>query len=190
LGRKPEADAALAEYIANNQNEGAFQIAEILAFRGEINRAFEWLDRAYAQRDGGLTEMKGDPLLKNSRTGWPHFSTEAYERDARHGLRRRVTFPSIREPSRVFPRGHSPYHERIRVQLHHPDAPPPHPRGGDPTSSSSRRLTAFERSRTSMGTFCTRPSLAPDAAVRCGACTIGLVRRCRSPFSPLSDRPR
>jgi hypothetical protein len=65
LGRKPEADAALAEYIANNQNEGAFQIAEILAFRGEIDRAFEWLDRAYAQRDGGLTEMKGDPLLKN-----------------------------------------------------------------------------------------------------------------------------
>ena len=65
MGRKPEADTALAEYIANNQNEGAFQIAEILAFRGEIDRAFEWLDRAYAQRDGGLSEMKGDPLLKH-----------------------------------------------------------------------------------------------------------------------------
>jgi hypothetical protein len=34
-------------------------------FRGEADRAFEWLERAYAQRDGGLTEMKGNPLLKN-----------------------------------------------------------------------------------------------------------------------------
>ena len=27
--------------------------------------AFEWLERAYKQRDGGLSEIKGDPLLKN-----------------------------------------------------------------------------------------------------------------------------
>jgi hypothetical protein len=25
----------------------------------------EWLERAYAQRDPGLAEMKGDPFLKN-----------------------------------------------------------------------------------------------------------------------------
>ena len=42
----------------------AYQIAAVYAFRGEADRAFEWLDRAYVQRDGGLTEMKGDPLLK------------------------------------------------------------------------------------------------------------------------------
>ena len=27
--------------------------------------AFEWLERAYAHHDGGLTFIKGDPLLKN-----------------------------------------------------------------------------------------------------------------------------
>ena len=30
-----------------------------------MDKAFAWLERAYAQRDGGLIEMKGDPLLKN-----------------------------------------------------------------------------------------------------------------------------
>lgn len=65
LGRKKEADAALAEFIAKHQAEGAFQIAEIYAFRGETDRAFEWLERAYAQRDAGLTEMKGDFFLKS-----------------------------------------------------------------------------------------------------------------------------
>ena len=65
LGRKREADAALADYIATYQAVSAFQIAEIYAFRGETDRAFEWLERAYAQRDSGLTEMKGDYLLKS-----------------------------------------------------------------------------------------------------------------------------
>ena len=65
LGRKKEADAALAEFVAKYHAEGAFQIAEVYAFRGETDKAFEWLERAYAQRDGGLSEMKGDPLLKN-----------------------------------------------------------------------------------------------------------------------------
>jgi len=65
LGQKKEADAALAELVAKYQAEAAFQIAEVYAFRGEADRAFEWLERAYAQRDAGLSEMKGDPLLKS-----------------------------------------------------------------------------------------------------------------------------
>jgi TolB-like protein len=65
LGRKKEADAALAEFVATYHADAAFQIAEVYAFRGEADRAFEWLERAYAQRDGGLTLIKGDPLLKN-----------------------------------------------------------------------------------------------------------------------------
>ena len=43
------------------------------AFRGEPDRAFEWLERAYRQRDAGLMEIKADPLLKN------------LERDPRYG---------------------------------------------------------------------------------------------------------
>jgi tetratricopeptide (TPR) repeat protein len=65
LGRRREADEALADYIKRFQNEAAFQIAQIYAFRGDADRAFEWLDRAYAQRDPGTSELKGDPLLKN-----------------------------------------------------------------------------------------------------------------------------
>ncbi len=63
LGRKPEADAALAELLGKEKESWAFQIAEVYAFRGEKDAAFEWLERAYALRDGGLTDMIGDPLL-------------------------------------------------------------------------------------------------------------------------------
>jgi serine/threonine protein kinase/Tfp pilus assembly protein PilF len=65
LGKKKEADAALAEYIKEYQNEAAFQIAEIYAYRSETDKAFEWLERSYSQRDAGLAQMKGDPLLRN-----------------------------------------------------------------------------------------------------------------------------
>ena len=65
LGNKKESDAATAEYVAKNHDGGAYQIAEIYAFRGEADRAFEWLDRAYNQRDSGLVFFKGDPLLNN-----------------------------------------------------------------------------------------------------------------------------
>jgi tetratricopeptide (TPR) repeat protein len=65
LGRKAEADAALAELLEKNSDDAAFQIAEVYAFRGEADRAFPWLERAYRQRDTGVSEMKGDPLLKN-----------------------------------------------------------------------------------------------------------------------------
>ena len=44
-------------------NRPAFQIAEIHAFRGEVDEAFEWLDRAYELRDPGLLFMRGTPLL-------------------------------------------------------------------------------------------------------------------------------
>jgi serine/threonine protein kinase/Tfp pilus assembly protein PilF len=62
-GKKPEADAALADYIERFQNNWAFQIAVIYAYRGDSDKAFEWLERAYKQRDGGLAEIKGEPLL-------------------------------------------------------------------------------------------------------------------------------
>ncbi|MFN8007853.1 MAG: protein kinase [Terriglobia bacterium] len=64
-GKKKEADAALADYIEKFKDGGAFQIAEIYAYRGEADKAFEWLERAYKQRDGGFSQMKGDPLLRN-----------------------------------------------------------------------------------------------------------------------------
>jgi len=65
LGRKKEADSSLAALIATYQKDAPYQIAQIYAFRGEKERSFEWLDRAYAERDSGLPEMKVDPLLNN-----------------------------------------------------------------------------------------------------------------------------
>ncbi len=51
--------------LTNFRVSAAFQIAQIYAYRGETDKAFEWLERAYKQRDGGLSEMKGDPLLRS-----------------------------------------------------------------------------------------------------------------------------
>ncbi len=64
LGRKKESDAALSELIAKYHAGGAYQIAEVYAFRNQSDEAFEWLERAYAQRDSGLIGTKVDPLLK------------------------------------------------------------------------------------------------------------------------------
>ena len=66
-GKRKEADAALAEVIAKDRNVAAYLIAEIYAYRGEGDKAFEWLDRAYVQRDSFLPILKGDPLLRNIR---------------------------------------------------------------------------------------------------------------------------
>jgi len=64
LGREQDSHAVLVELIAKHDTDWAYQIAEVYAFRGESDKAFEWLERAYIQRDPGLTQIKNDPLLK------------------------------------------------------------------------------------------------------------------------------
>ena len=41
------------------------EIATIYAFRNQPDEAFEWLDRAYEQRDPSLMATKVQPLLKS-----------------------------------------------------------------------------------------------------------------------------
>jgi TolB-like protein/DNA-binding winged helix-turn-helix (wHTH) protein len=65
LDRKKESDASLSILITKYHTTDAYQIAEVYAFRNESDEAFEWLDRAYAQRDSGLIQAKVDPLLKS-----------------------------------------------------------------------------------------------------------------------------
>jgi tetratricopeptide (TPR) repeat protein len=65
LGRKKESDAALSELLTKYHASNAFEIATIYAFRNQTDEAFEWLDRAYAQRDPSLMSTKVEPLLKN-----------------------------------------------------------------------------------------------------------------------------
>src|SRR5262249_2765233 len=72
-GRREESDNALKKLIATHQNDSAFQIAEVYAYRGEVGKAFEWLDRAYAQRDPGAPEFRTDPLMKSLRSD-PRYS--------------------------------------------------------------------------------------------------------------------
>src|SRR5262249_48133462 len=67
LGRPQDSDAALQQLITTRQQDSAFQIAEVYAFRGQSDKAFEWLERAYRQRDGGLMGLKIDSLLKSLR---------------------------------------------------------------------------------------------------------------------------
>lgn len=62
--RAEEAEAALTRFITEHP-DGPFQIAELYAFREQIEDAFGWLDRAYQQRDSGLHEMINDPFLAN-----------------------------------------------------------------------------------------------------------------------------
>jgi eukaryotic-like serine/threonine-protein kinase len=61
---KEKADAALKDELQKHPEE-AFLIAEIYAYRGETDKAFEWLEHAYRARDVGLSNMKDDPLLRN-----------------------------------------------------------------------------------------------------------------------------
>jgi TolB-like protein/Tfp pilus assembly protein PilF/predicted Ser/Thr protein kinase len=70
LGRKADSDAALAALIVAHGDHQAAAIASLYAYRGEADRAFEWLDKAVATQDPGLstitsgfmfTRLQGDP---------------------------------------------------------------------------------------------------------------------------------
>ncbi len=58
LGRKAESDAALALFLKNYAPYNPSEIAAAHAYRGEPDEAFQWLDRAYAQRDPLLFRIK------------------------------------------------------------------------------------------------------------------------------------
>jgi serine/threonine-protein kinase len=62
-----ESQMALNALIKSYGFNAAYQIAQAYAWRGENDQAFEWLDRAFVQRDGGLAEVKYDPLLRHVR---------------------------------------------------------------------------------------------------------------------------
>ncbi len=65
LGERVPSAAAMQTLIERCSRDGALQIAEAFAFIGDADRAFEWLDRAFEQRDSGLPQMQSWPLLNN-----------------------------------------------------------------------------------------------------------------------------
>ncbi len=68
LGRTAAADAALADAENQDAANWAFEIAKVHAYRGQTDRAFAWLERAYRQRNSALMAIKRDPLLENVRS--------------------------------------------------------------------------------------------------------------------------
>jgi len=63
LGQKAESDASLRELIAKYETDSAYNIAYVLAFRGEVDRAFEWLKKSVDYHDTGLVEIATDPMF-------------------------------------------------------------------------------------------------------------------------------
>jgi predicted Zn-dependent protease len=70
LGRTAESDEAVTRLERGHAHEAAFQVAQVRAVRGEVDAAFEWLERAFENRDAGvalakvsthLNPLHGDP---------------------------------------------------------------------------------------------------------------------------------
>src|SRR5262249_39910223 len=57
LGRRADADKTLAAFIAKYEKDWSYNIATIEAFRGEADKAFEWLDKAVRYADPGLSDI-------------------------------------------------------------------------------------------------------------------------------------
>jgi TolB-like protein/Flp pilus assembly protein TadD len=64
-GRKDEAEKALKTLATKYADYAAYYVAVNYAYRDERDLAFQWLDRAYKQRDTSLLELLGEPLFKN-----------------------------------------------------------------------------------------------------------------------------
>ncbi|MBS0327248.1 MAG: hypothetical protein JSS46_11985 [Proteobacteria bacterium] len=75
LGHREESDAALATLAADFGWTAAYQVAEAHGYRNEVGAAFEWLDRACAQRDPGVIFAATDPLFRplHADPRWPAF---------------------------------------------------------------------------------------------------------------------
>jgi TolB-like protein/Flp pilus assembly protein TadD len=67
LGRRSDADAALAEVERKFAADQPYNIAGLHALRGDRDQAFSWLNRAYQQHDQAIvgTPITVDPDMKN-----------------------------------------------------------------------------------------------------------------------------
>lgn len=72
-GRETEADEALRKLTEEHAAGNAYQIAEIYSMRGDVDTGFLWLERAYRERDAGVTHVKVNPRFRNLHADkrWP-----------------------------------------------------------------------------------------------------------------------
>jgi serine/threonine protein kinase/Flp pilus assembly protein TadD len=74
VGRPADSERALATLIGEGEQWG-IQIAHVYGYRGEVDKAFEWLERSYELRDSGIPITKVAVFLKSlhSDPRWPVF---------------------------------------------------------------------------------------------------------------------
>lgn len=65
LGQKAASDASLAKLIKQHEKDSPYNIAYVFAYRGEVDRAFAWLDKAQQYQDSGLSDIAVEPLFDN-----------------------------------------------------------------------------------------------------------------------------
>jgi TolB-like protein/DNA-binding winged helix-turn-helix (wHTH) protein/Tfp pilus assembly protein PilF len=73
IGQQEQSDTALKELIAKYSTRRAFFVASVYAFRNQRDEAFEWLDRAYVQREDDLGDTNFWPMLQSLRSD-PRFA--------------------------------------------------------------------------------------------------------------------
>ena len=74
LGRRSDSDRELAIAEQKFGSDKAYWIASVYAGRKDADRAFAWLDKAFAMYDGGLLWIRGDPFLDNLKSD-PRYET-------------------------------------------------------------------------------------------------------------------
>jgi eukaryotic-like serine/threonine-protein kinase len=82
LGHVDESQRALEELIKNHSQRSAYAIAEVYAWCGDKERAFAWLERAYAGHDVEFFNLKSEPKF-SSLLGDPRY----------HALLRKLNLP-------------------------------------------------------------------------------------------------
>jgi len=63
LGRKADSDASLAALIAKWEKNSPYNIAYVYAYRGEADKAFDWLDKAVEYGDPGIGDIAVENLF-------------------------------------------------------------------------------------------------------------------------------
>jgi hypothetical protein len=63
LGNQVESDAALTTLIDKYEKTTAFEIALVMAFRGDADGSFAWLEKAALYHDTGLSILAVHPLF-------------------------------------------------------------------------------------------------------------------------------
>ena len=67
------ADAALGTLIEKDAGGSAYQVAQVYALRNDAQETFEWLDRAWKNRDSGILYLLFDPFILRYKDD-PHFA--------------------------------------------------------------------------------------------------------------------